>query len=134
MSGRMDWPRNGTKFAPWTINLAILSDVAVPPSQDAAEGECPANAFDLRGCRGYVIEVEPGTVVGAGGVLELLWSVSGRNFISLGSAYYMSVPAGAPSAPQGWVVTNPFYQWVKVSVQTAAATSGAPKLYFAARS
>lgn len=130
---RVDAPQNGTYIKPWTINLALLADVAVPPSTDGAPGECPANAFDVRGARSYIIEVEPGTVVGAGGVLELQWGLSGRNFISMGSAYYLSVPAGAPSAPSGWIVYNPAYQWVKVVTQTAAATSGTPKIYFAKR-
>lgn len=129
---RRDWPENAGKFAPWTLDLATLSASAVPPSFDAAEGEYPASAFDARRCRGFCVQVVPGTVVGAACSIELQGSIDGIHYVSLGAAYQLAVPAGAPSPSSMFLVSNPWYQFFKV-VTIVVATSGSANIFFAAR-
>lgn len=128
---RRDWPENTTNFIPWTLDLTTLNAVAVPPSTAGAEGEYPA-AIDVRRCRGYSLQIVPGTVTGGSCQVELRWSIDGKNFISLGSAYQLAVPAGAPSASSGYIISAPFYPFVQLAT-LAVASTGTANVFFAFR-
>lgn len=125
---RIDYPRNGTYAAAWTLDMSATNKVQQPPAGQAQAGEIPANCFDVRGCRGYAIEISPGTVTGGALQLELQWSITGTNWISMGATYRLAIAAGAPALQCGFIVDNPWYPWVRV-VPYAAATSGTANLY-----
>lgn len=138
MPGRRDWPENAANFVPWTLDITSNTAVATPQSTDAAEGEYPTNAFDVRRCRGYSLQVvvAANTVQTSAAVVELQWSNDQVNYISLGSGYQLTLAASASKVSYGFIVTNPFYQFVKLACITAGgagSTAAGTTVFFAAR-
>lgn len=113
MAGRIDWPQNPTNAVPWTLDLATLNAIASPPSTAAAEAEFPLKAFDVRRCRGYSIQINPGTVTGSP-VVDLQWSNDGINFQTLSATLTL-----ASGVPTGWLVSDPWYPFARVVTSTA---------------
>lgn len=119
---------NPLNLLPWTLALNSAGAVAVQPNAPSS-GNQVANAFDLRDSNRFALQVVPGTTTG-NAVIELRWSIDCQTFISLGSSYQLTIPAGSPSAPSGLIVTNATYPFLQVAVVTPNTTGTANLFLF----
>jgi len=106
-----------------TLNLASsgTSSVSTQTYQN------PGPGFHLRDIIGYSIQfVWAGT--GLTGTAVLQWSNDNVNFTDISG----SISVSGTSGSDGWIVSNPWYKYVRVSY-TAAGGTGTANLRFEAR-